>query len=141
MLSSCVSTTGTTTSGPRSLWCVHAENQLLVDGNPLSLAGFDMTVLRIIGSILGVIYASIPPYWILVHSFAPEWRKRRAKLKHVGPIWLAMWLVLGVAAWHWRLVTLYTSVWGWIPAVALIATAYGLYIQGTKNFTHDQLVG
>ena len=100
-----------------------------------------MRILYTIAWGLGVIYASIPPYWIFVHSFAPEWRKRHAKLRHVGPIWFLIWLLLGAASWHWRLVTLYTSLWTWIPAAALMVTAYGIYFQATKGFTHDQVVG
>lgn len=100
-----------------------------------------MTVLRILGWIFGVIYASVPPYWLVVHPYAKRWRERGAKLKHVGPIWIGMWLVLAATTWHWRYVTLYTSIWLWIPAAALILTAYAIYAKGTKGFTHDQLVG
>ncbi len=100
-----------------------------------------MKVLYTVAWILGVIYASIPPYWLLIHPFAPDWRRREAKLKHVGPIWFLLWLLLAAATWKWRLVALYTSVWPWIPAVALIATAYGIYLQGTRKFSHDQVVG
>jgi len=100
-----------------------------------------MIVLRTIGWILGLIYASVPPYWLVVHPFVERWRERGVKLKHVGPIWMLMWLVLGAATWHWRMIALYTSVWAWIPAVALIATAYAIYVRATRGFTHDQFVG
>ena len=100
-----------------------------------------LKILYTVAWILGVIYASVPPYWIIVHSFAPEWRKRKATLKHVGPVWFLIWLVLGAATWKWRLVPLYTSIWPWIPGAALIAIAYGIYIQGTKSFSNDQVVG
>jgi protein-S-isoprenylcysteine O-methyltransferase Ste14 len=100
-----------------------------------------MTAVRTIAWIFGVIYASVPPYWIIVHAFAPDWRKRNAKLKHIGPIWFVLWLVIGGVTWKWRLVALYTTVWTWIPAVALIAVAYGIYRQAMRDFTNDQVVG
>jgi protein-S-isoprenylcysteine O-methyltransferase Ste14 len=100
-----------------------------------------VSVLRTIGWIFGVIYASVPPYWLVVHPYAERWRAHGAKLKHVGPIWIVIWIILGGASWTWRHVALYTSWWAWIPGAALILIAYGIYVMATKGFTHDQLVG
>ncbi len=100
-----------------------------------------MIILRTIAWILGVIYASVPPYWLVVHPFAERWRERRAKLKHVGPIWILMWLVIGAATWKWRTVALYTSWWAWVPGAVLMAIAYSIYAPAMKDFTHDQVVG
>lgn len=100
-----------------------------------------MTILRTIAWIFGVLYASIPPYWLFVHPFAEHWRARGAKLKHVGPIWIVLWFVIAAATWPWRMVALYTSWWACLPAAVLLAVAYSIYVAGTKDFTHDQLVG
>lgn len=100
-----------------------------------------MSALRTIGWILAVIYATVPPYWLVVHPFAQRWRARGAKLKHVGPIWMLMWFVLGALTWPFRPIALYTSWLAWIPAAALLLTAYTIYFHATRGFTHDQLVG
>lgn len=100
-----------------------------------------MTILRTIGWIFGVIYASVPPYWLVVHPFADRWRARGAKLKHVGPIWFLMWLILAAASWPFRHLALYTTWLSWIPAAALLLIAYSIYLRATRGFTHDQLVG
>lgn len=100
-----------------------------------------MAILRTIAWVFGVIYASVPPYWLLVHPYATRWRRRGAKLKHVGPIWFLLWLVIGAATWPWRRSTLYASWTAWIIGAGLIAFAYFIYFHATRGFTHDQLVG
>jgi protein-S-isoprenylcysteine O-methyltransferase Ste14 len=90
---------------------------------------------------LGVIYASVPPYWLLVHPLIGHWRRRQARLKHVGWLWFLLWIVIAAITWRWRHVALYTSWWAWIPAGVLIAIAYCVYGPGMKNFTNDQVIG
>ena len=100
-----------------------------------------MNVLRTVAWIFGVLYATVPPYWLVVHPFADRWRARGAKLQHVGPIWLLMWLVGGAVSWPFRHIALYTSWSAWIPAAILFAIAYTVYFHSKRGFTHDQLVG
>lgn len=100
-----------------------------------------MTILRTFAWLFGVLYASIPPYWLFVHPFAERWRRRGAKLKHVGPIWIILWFVIAGATWPWHKIVLYTSWWAWVPAAILFAIAFSIYVLATKDFTHDQLVG
>jgi len=100
-----------------------------------------VSTFRTIAWLFGVIYASIPPYWLVVHPFADRWRARGAKLKHVGPLWFVMWLILGAASWPFRPNALYSSWLAWIPAAALLATAYSIYFHGLRDFTSNQIVG
>jgi len=88
-----------------------------------------------------VIYASVPPYWLLIHPLIGGWRRRHARLKHVGWLWFLLWLVIAAITWPWRHVALYTSGFAWIPGGALLAIAYSVYASAMKDFTNDQVIG
>ena len=97
--------------------------------------------LETIGWLVACVYSMIPSYWLLVHPFIAGWRQRKATLKHVGPIWMLLWVVAGVATAHWRHRALYTTPWAWIPALALIGCAFYLYKVARRDFSEDQLFG
>ena len=100
-----------------------------------------MTILRTLAWIFGVIYASIPPYWLLVHPLIGYWRKRQARLLHVGWFWFLLWVMIAALTWPWRRVLLYSSWWAWLPGAVLILVAYAIYSQGMKGFSNDQVIG
>lgn len=100
-----------------------------------------MTVLRTIAWIIASVYATIPSYWLLVHPQIEWWRRRRARLALVGPLWMLLWLVAGAITWPWRYALLYDGRWAWIPAVALIATGMFIYSRARQDFSTDQVLG
>ena len=100
-----------------------------------------MTVLYTIAWIIGVIYATVPSYWLLVHPRIHFWRARNARLMVVGPLWVLLWVVAGALTWPWRLLALYRAWWTWIPAAALIATGLFIYSRARREFSTDQALG
>jgi protein-S-isoprenylcysteine O-methyltransferase Ste14 len=52
-----------------------------------------------------------------------------------------MGMVLGLGTARWRHATLYSSLWMWIPALALFLAGFSIYFQAGKNFSGKQLGG
>jgi protein-S-isoprenylcysteine O-methyltransferase Ste14 len=52
-----------------------------------------------------------------------------------------MWVGIAVITDRWRTVTLYSTVWGWIPAAALFTLGLYLYIRSGPQFSWAQLGG
>ena len=100
-----------------------------------------IAVLRTVGWIVAIVYSTIPSYWLLIHPRVDWWRRRRARLALVGPLWFILWLAAGAITWPWRHIALYTVPWAWIPAVALIAAGLFVYSRARQNFSTDQVLG
>jgi protein-S-isoprenylcysteine O-methyltransferase Ste14 len=100
-----------------------------------------MNVVRTIGWVIGIIYATIPSYWLLVHPHVEWWRRRGARLAGVGPLWMLLWVVMAAITWPWRLITLYSSPWTWLAGVPLIMAGIVVYRGARKNFSVDQVLG
>jgi len=88
-----------------------------------------------------IVYASIPSFWFIVHPFVGFWRRRRSPYKAILPAWFAIWIVLGIVSARWRHELLYTSWWGWIPAVVLFSAGLWLYSHAGNGFSAKQLGG
>jgi hypothetical protein len=85
-------------------------------------------LLRRLGWLVCVIYATIPSFWLVIHTRVAYWRSRRSSpYRLLTPLWIGMWLALGVITSPWRNVTLYSSVWTWIPAAFLFAIGLWIY--------------
>jgi len=95
-----------------------------------------------LGWLACAVYATIPSYWVLIHPWAPHWRKRkRSPYVVLLPVWFGMWVVSGMVTLPWRQVRLYGSPWTWIPAAALFAGGLWLYWHSSKGFSAKQLGG
>jgi protein-S-isoprenylcysteine O-methyltransferase Ste14 len=99
-------------------------------------------LLRTLGWIACVVYATIPSFWLLIHSRPEYWRARRRSPYHVlVPLWIVMWVVVGLATAPWRHVALYSQPWTWAIALAIFAVGFSIYSQAVKNFSGKQLGG
>ncbi len=99
-------------------------------------------LLRTIGWLACVIYATIPAFWLLIHPHAEYWRsRRRSPYRLLIPLWLGMWAVLGAITAIWRNLALYTTTWTWVPAVALFAAGLWIYKRSGAGFSTTQLGG
>jgi protein-S-isoprenylcysteine O-methyltransferase Ste14 len=98
--------------------------------------------LDLCGWIACLIYSTIPGFWLLIHPRVNYWRSRkRSPYLVLLPVWMAMWIVLGVLTSRWRHAVLYTTVWTWIPAIVLFSTGLWIYSQSAKHFSSAQLSG
>ena len=98
--------------------------------------------LDLCGWIACLIYSTIPGFWLLIHPHVDYWRSRkRSPYLILLPLWMAMWIVLGVLTSRWRHAVLYTNVWTWIPAIVVFSTGLWIYSQSGKHFSSAQLSG
>ncbi|MGH9523677.1 MAG: methyltransferase family protein [Terriglobales bacterium] len=100
-----------------------------------------MTVIRTIGWIVGIVYATIPSYWLLVHPRVEWWRRRGARLARVGPLWMLLWVVMAAITWRWRSIALYEPPWTWLAGAPLIVAGILVYRGARVNFSMDQVLG
>jgi len=89
-----------------------------------------------------VVYATIPSFWLMIHRWTNYWRSRRTSPYRVlVPIWVGMWVLLGLIASPWRDLLLYDSWWTWIPAAVLFAIGAWIYRRSGTGFSAVQLGG
>ena len=101
-----------------------------------------LAILRTAGWLLAIMLSTVPSFWFLVHPHAEYWRSRRgARFRILGPLWIAMWLAVGVIAWPWRHVVLYDDAFFWLAAVPFFAAGLYLYYRGRASFRFEQLIG
>jgi protein-S-isoprenylcysteine O-methyltransferase Ste14 len=101
-----------------------------------------LPLLRTIGWLACIIYATIPSFWLLIHPRVEYWRTRpHSPYRVLLPLWVAMWIVLGLITALWRDVSLYSTGWGWIPGVLLFAIGLRIYQLSGKHFSGAQLGG
>jgi protein-S-isoprenylcysteine O-methyltransferase Ste14 len=92
--------------------------------------------------IAGVVYASIPTFWLAIHLFAVRWRSRKGKVYPIiGGIWLALIVAIGAATWPRRSETLYNSPWSWVVAAGLFGLGIFTYRRIGHDFGGDRLIG
>ena len=96
---------------------------------------------RSAGWLACVVYATIPSFWLAIHSRAEFWRTRRSPYRVLLPMWVTMWIVLSAFTAPARQTTLYSTPWAWIPALASFAAGFWLYSQARHQFSLRQLGG
>jgi protein-S-isoprenylcysteine O-methyltransferase Ste14 len=100
-----------------------------------------MFLLRI-GWLACVIYATIPSFWLVIHPRVEYWRsRRRSPYRLLIPLWIAMWIVLGAITAPWRNLSLYSTMWTWIPAAFLFAVGVWIYRRSATDFSRSQFGG
>jgi protein-S-isoprenylcysteine O-methyltransferase Ste14 len=98
--------------------------------------------LNLLGWMACVVYSTIPSFWLLIHPQVNHWRSRkRSPYLILLPLWIAMWIILGLLTSRWRHATLFTAPWTWIPAILLFSTGLWIYSQSGKHFSPAQLGG
>jgi protein-S-isoprenylcysteine O-methyltransferase Ste14 len=101
-----------------------------------------LAFLQTIGWLAVIVYASIPSFWLLVHPRVEYWRSRqRSPYRVLIPVWITMWIALGITTAPWRYVLIYQTGWTWIPAAILFFTGVWLYKSSGQHFSGPQLIG
>ena len=99
-------------------------------------------ILRTIGWMACVFYATIPPFWLMIHPRANSWRSHSGSPYRVLlPLWIAMWFLCGLATLPWRHMQWHRTHWSWIPAAAFFAAGLWLYQRSGSGFSIRQLGG
>jgi protein-S-isoprenylcysteine O-methyltransferase Ste14 len=98
--------------------------------------------LKLAGWLLCVPYSSIPLFWLLIHPRTDYWRSRKySPYRILLPAWMGIWILLSLITFRWQGVTLYSTPWTWVPAVALFGVGFWLYSQSGGHFSAAQLSG
>ena len=98
--------------------------------------------LRTVGWLFAIVLSTIPAYWLLVHPWAEHWRRRRgARFRILGPLWIVIWIAVGALTWRWRQVLAYDTPLSWLAAAPFFAAGFYLYHRGRARFTFAQLIG
>jgi len=99
-------------------------------------------VLQTLAWLACAVYATIPSFWLMIHPCVGYWRSRSGSPYRVLlPLWIAMWIILGLITAPWRQVSVYRTSWSWVPSVALFATGFWIYKTSGKQFNRTQLSG
>jgi protein-S-isoprenylcysteine O-methyltransferase Ste14 len=98
--------------------------------------------LQTIGWLACVVYSTIPGFWLVIHPFAEYWRSRQQNpYKILLPLWVTMWVFVGVITWPWRQIVLYSQRWTWVVACVLFAIGISIYVRSVSDFSAGQLGG
>jgi len=98
--------------------------------------------LNLFGWMVCVVYSTIPSFWLLIHPRADYWRARKdSPYRVLLPVWIVMWIAVGLFTSRWRHAVFYTTLWTWIPAVLLFLAGLWIYSQSGKRFSRAQLGG
>jgi protein-S-isoprenylcysteine O-methyltransferase Ste14 len=98
--------------------------------------------LHALGWLACVVYSTIPAFWLMIHPRAAYWRSRaQSPYRVLIPLWMSMWMFVGLLTAPWRRVALYNTAWGWLPAALLFALGIWLYSRAGANFSPKQLGG
>jgi protein-S-isoprenylcysteine O-methyltransferase Ste14 len=92
--------------------------------------------------IVGIIYATIPAYWLAVHPFAQKWAARKGKVYPLlGIFWLIVIILVAASTAPWRYQTLYATPWSLLPGGILVALDVYLLRKIGRDFGRDRLIG
>lgn len=100
-----------------------------------------MDVILAVAWFVSVIYASIPPFWLLIHPFAERWRSTKTDARAIlGLTWLGVLLLLAAATLPWREERLYATSYSWLAWVILAGLAVSIY-RRVGSFGLDRVIG
>ena len=101
-----------------------------------------LAFLQTIGWLAVIVYASIPSFWLVVHPRVEYWRSRQGSpYRILIPVWITMWIALGIVTAPWRHVSIYNTGGTWIPAAILFLLGLWLYKSSGEHFSGPQLIG
>jgi protein-S-isoprenylcysteine O-methyltransferase Ste14 len=101
-----------------------------------------MHVALIFAWVAGLVYATIPTYWLAVHPFAKKWAARKGKVFPIlGLIWLVIIFVAGAMTWRWKSEIIYSTLWSLLPGGILVALDFYLLRKIGRDFGRDRLIG
>jgi protein-S-isoprenylcysteine O-methyltransferase Ste14 len=91
--------------------------------------------------IAGIIYGTIPAFWLLVHPFADFWRSRKGKVYPIlVMLWFGIWIVAGVLTFPYRHQRLWSE-WSWIGWAGFLTVAIFTYHRIGHGFGRANLLG
>lgn len=100
------------------------------------------SALHTLGWLACIVYSTIPPFWLLIHTRIEYWRSRpRSPYRVLIPVGIGMWVLVAFVTLPWRTASLYLKPWTWLPAAALFALGIWIYSRAGAGFSPKQLGG
>jgi methanethiol S-methyltransferase len=87
------------------------------------------------------IYATIPAFWMIVHPFAEQWRRKGYGVKWLGPWWVFLWLVAWSCEYPFRNSVLYQGTWTWFISGILWSITGYVYSESSKALSLGRIIG
>ena len=101
-----------------------------------------MRALQTVGWLACVVYSTIPLFWLMIHPRAKSWRSReRSPFRLLVPVWMLMWVGIGLLTSPFRNTLFYSTPWTWVPAAPLFVIGIFLYSAAGAHFSWAQLGG
>jgi protein-S-isoprenylcysteine O-methyltransferase Ste14 len=98
--------------------------------------------LRTIAWLACVVYSTIPSFWLVIHPRADYWRSRKGSPYRVlVPLWIGMWIGVGVLTAPSQELLLYRTAWSWLPGLVFFAAGAWVYRRAGSGFSAAQLGG
>jgi protein-S-isoprenylcysteine O-methyltransferase Ste14 len=91
--------------------------------------------------IVGIVYATIPTFWIAVHPLAAYWRRRGGALPVLVVIWSLLMVAAGGATFAWREQRLYDTWVSWLVWLVFFLLAIRTYRRIGHGFGCARLIG
>jgi protein-S-isoprenylcysteine O-methyltransferase Ste14 len=88
-----------------------------------------------------IVYATIPPFWLIVHPFADVWRRQRNALPLLVSLWLIMMVAAAAITYPWHDQQLYETPWAWLLWLAFLLLAILGYRRVGRGFERATLIG
>ncbi len=107
---------------------------------------FDSLTLRSVIDVLAIlacsVYGTIPLFWLVVHPFIGDWRKRgRRAYTLILPIWATFIVAALVLMCPFRGSHFYVNRWTWVPGIALFLAGFSIYRSAFQGFHGVQVSG
>jgi protein-S-isoprenylcysteine O-methyltransferase Ste14 len=84
---------------------------------------------------MGVLYGSIPHFWLAVHPLADRWRKmNKSPYRALLPLGTLMVFALAGTTWPWHSVEIYSRWWTWLLALPFFAMGLRMYAKIRSGF-------
>ena len=101
-----------------------------------------MRILLNVVWIAGIIYATIPAFWLAIHPFTKFWRSRQSGVyRWLGSIWLAEIFAAAAITHPLMPQRLYSTPFSWIAFAVLAWMAISVYRRVGRGFSRDTVIG
>src|SRR5271170_3358811 len=93
------------------------------------------SVIDILALLVCSVYCTIPLFWLVIHPFIANWRRRgRRAYISILPIWAAFIALSFLLMWPYRFAHLYINRFAWVSAALFFFLGFSIYSAAFKSF-------
>jgi steroid 5-alpha reductase family enzyme len=103
---------------------------------------FMVDKLLLVPWLIGIVYSSIPLYWLAIHPFSGRWQAMTGSpYRILLPFWMILVALLALLTWPWHWQQLYSTGWAWAPASLLFIAGLRTYGRIVSEFGLARFTG